>query len=234
MIYLFSGNDYIKKQEAINLFLQDKKDLEILYFDDSSFSENSFLEEAFGAGLFLGKKAFILNGILSSHGKNFILSIIKSLSDSENIFIFSEEILNKEIYSVISKFIKKEKSFDILKSKNAEKFNIFSITDAFGQKDKRKVWVLLQKAIKEGISFEEILNILIWQVKNIILVKNSKDIKKTGLAPFVFQKTKKFADNFKDQELKDISRDLVSLFHESHLGLDLSSSLELFILKKIK
>jgi hypothetical protein len=44
-------------------------------------------------------------------------------------------------------------------------FKIFSITDAFGKRDRKEMWVLYTKAKRKNISDEEIHGILFWQVK---------------------------------------------------------------------
>lgn len=91
----------------------------------------------------------------------------------------------------------------------------------------------MQKALKEGIVAEEILNILIWQTKNLLFVTRGDDMKSTGLSPFVYNKSKSYAKNFKSEELENISRELVTMFHESHLGLELEPNLEKFLLKTL-
>ncbi len=91
----------------------------------------------------------------------------------------------------------------------------------------------MQKSLNAGVVAEEILNILIWQTKNLLFVSRGDDMKSTGLSPFVYNKSKTYARNYKTEELENISREFVTMFHESHLGLELEPNLEKYLLKTL-
>lgn len=230
MLYIFSGKDFKKRQEKLNSFLQKHKN-NVLSFDEIGFSIENFVSLLRNQDIFGDSPIYLFEDVLSGF-KNEIFSFLKEINDSEKIFIFNEQEIDKILIEKINKISKNVYLFDSADGKK-EKFNIFSITDSFGERDKKKTWILLQKAIQNNVSSEEIVNILIWQVKNLLITKESGDIKKTGLSPFVFKKSKKYSENFKLEELADYSRKLVSFFHENHLGLDINQNLELFILKNL-
>jgi len=111
-------------------------------------------------------------------------------------------------------------------------FNIFSLGDALGKRDRKNLWILYEKAIASGISPEEIHGTLFWQVKSMILSKSAKDAEEAVLKPYVFKKSNSYAKNFTSEELFAISSKLVDIYHEARRGVhDFGIALELFILQ---
>ena len=95
----------------------------------------------------------------------------------------------------------------------------------------KDAWVLLQKALDTGGVPEEIHGMLFWQVKSMILAVSSKTAGEAGLNPFVFRKSLSFAKNFTEEELKNLSARLVSIYHDARRGGDeLAIALEKFVL----
>jgi DNA polymerase III delta subunit len=231
MLVVFSGTNHEKLSEARASLIKKYSDCDVIDLDDLNFSLEEFASLVSANNLFSKRALIFLNRLLETDASDAIISRANSLEESENIFVVVEYALSKSAEKNLVAFAKTHETFDEVKKET--RFNIFQITDAFGARDKKNSWVLLQKALREGISSEEILNILIWQVKNLLIASSAKDIKETGLAPFVFNKSKSYAKNFKNDELRNISRDLTKLFHESHLGLDLEPNLELLLLKTL-
>jgi DNA polymerase III delta subunit len=232
MIYVFVGNDQQKKLEAREALAQSFLGREAFFVNDANFDPEIFQNYLSGGDLFSKKYFITLDSVISSDFGDEILDRAEQMSDSETIFVILEPALLKAPTETLKKYAKEFKTFDLPKSRD-EKFNIFSITDAFGARDKKNTWVLMQKAIISGIAAEEILNILIWQAKNLLFVSRGDDMKSTGLSPFVYNKSKSYARNYKMEELEDISRAFISMFHESHLGLDLEPNLEKYLLKTL-
>ena len=100
-----------------------------------------------------------------------------------------------------------------MKKSQYSSFNVFTITDALGERDRGELWLAAQQALKAGISSEEIFWKLVWQVKNILLVSAGGEIK--SLKPFVIQKARQFSANFSQSELANLSSNLVKLWHET-------------------
>jgi len=64
-----------------------------------------------------------------------------------------------------------------------------------------------------------------------IVARLSKDANESGLKPYVFQKSKSFAQNYSEDEMKKMSSSLVSIYHDSRRGIhDFDIALERFIL----
>jgi DNA polymerase III delta subunit len=232
MIYVFSGNDSVKKLKARDEVINNFKDREVLTISENIFSEDQLQGMFAGGDIFSNKYIVLLDSLLESKNSSFLLSSLEKMKSSENVFLFLENDLSKSVREILKKNVKVFEVFDV-EEKKTEKFNIFSITDAFGQRDKKNTWVLMQKALKSGVSVEEILNILIWQSKNLLNACNSLSVNDSGLAPFVYNKSKTYTKNFKKNELENFAKELLVIFHEGHLGLDTETALEKFILKNL-
>ncbi len=121
-----------------------------------------------------------------------------------------------------------------------EKINLFHLTDAFGRKDKKRAWVLYQKALLSGLPAEEVFWKLSWQVKNILLVKRMSEeygkdlkeiIKEGKLNSFVAGNCLNFAKDFEIDKLTSLYSDLVDVYHKVRRGkADFEVAVEKFLL----
>lgn len=116
------------------------------------------------------------------------------------------------------------------------KYNPFAICDAVAEKDKNKAWVLFQRAIFSGVPAEEVFYKIVWQIKNLLLLKKLSAFpqlnleKETGLHPFVIKKNMYAIHNFTEEELKKYSFELIKIYHDTRRGLeDFSLGLEKFL-----
>jgi len=99
------------------------------------------------------------------------------------------------------------------------------------QQDELLAWILLAKAWRNNLSNEEIIGTLYWQVKMLRLVERTKNAEEAGQKPFVYSKAKRSLRQFTEGELDSLSRDLLSIYHEGHLGRrDMDSALERWVL----
>ncbi len=164
--------------------------------------------------------------------KEWVLKNIKILAASPNIFFFLEsEYLTKDVITLFKKYGEvvgeSEKAV-----KESKRFNVFSISDAFIQKDKKKTWILYRSAIDNGIDPREISGILFWAVKNLILVQRSNSQSDAGLNPFVYKKTEGALNKWKSEELNKCVSDLVHFYHDSQFGkTDFETTFEKFVLE---
>ena len=103
-------------------------------------------------------------------------------------------------------------------------YNPFAICDAFAEKNKAKAWTIYQQALRQGVPAEEVFFKIIWQVKNLLMVKKLMNagvdnvIKETGLHAFVAGKAMKAAKNFTEDELVNYSYEMLKIYHEERRG----------------
>ena len=236
MIFLIHGSDFEKTRGKARELIADlqkrKPNAEVFRLEDEMVSAGKLDELSGGQGLFERKYiVFADNVFRSEEAKEIVLGKLKELAESENIFIFLEDELGKPDLKELTKFAEKDQQFS--GATNKEKpFNVFSLTETFGRRDKRGLWILYQKALTEGLVPEEIHGILFWQVKAILAAVLAKSAEEAGFKPFVFQKSRGFAKNYSLAELKKLSSKMVAVYHNSRrIGPDLDVALERLILE---
>ncbi len=154
------------------------------------------------------------SGALTGPRSEEFLNVAKELHSSPHQFIFTEEKLLKKVVDKLQKV-----GADVVvyppkdtASKKVEAFNIFSLTYAFAARDRKKLWILYREALSRGVVPEAIAGILHWKVRD-LLVKGERS-------------------GFSKQELRSVSGELVSLYHDSHRGVgELPVLLERYILQ---
>lgn len=237
MLYLLHGENKIKAREkAVELIesLRLKKpDASYQKIETDDFS-NDLLEELIsGQGLFENKKIVYFDSVCENKEfKEFVLSKLARIAESENILIFLEGKLDK---ASLTKFEKKAKKVQVFKDGGEKEFknefNIFSLTDAFGRRDRKTLWTLYVKALSVGKSAEEVHGILFWQLKSIFLAKEMNNAEDAGMASFAYSKAKSFSSFFKKDELLNFSKDMVAVYNDARTGnIEFEIGLEQFIL----
>ncbi len=240
MIYLLYGTDTTKARgklhDLIASLIKKKPDASHIKMTDEGFDAAHLEENISGMGLFSQKTIVEMDNVFrNKEAKEIVLERIKDIGKSENIFVFLEGTLLKADLVKFEKNAEKVQVFEdgsIKDSQSKDTFKIFSLTDAFGRRDKKQLWVLCTKAKMKDIADEEIHGILFWQVKAILQALNAPSAQNAGLNPFVYQKSIGFSKNFSYAELKKISSDLVSIYHNARRGITpFDAALEKFILE---
>lgn len=241
MLYLFYG-DKTKGKEKVSKLIDDFKkkrpESDVYRISPENFDEANLDDLIGGQMLFADKFLVICDGIAGGeNSRGFIFEKLKDISASKNFFFFIEEELEENDLEKIKK--NAEKAFEFKKDLQVKKyagFNIFSISDALGEKDKKKLWILLNKAEKEGVSAEEVFWKLVWQVKNMLLGKTAEEkgdraVEKLKMSPFVLGKAKRYSKKFSKSELLGLYGDLVRLYHDGRRRVgDFNILVEKFIL----
>lgn len=236
MLYFFYGTDTDKAREkarALTDGLRKKKpDAEVFQLDVLHTSEAELDELIHGQGLF-NKNYIVYAARLFENDemKEAFLERLEDIKRSPNIFAVVEERVDKKTLFLITEAAERAQFFESKQDGKKPDFNIFSLTDAFGRRDKRNLWVLLQKAVASGAAPEEIHGVLFWQLKNMLLAKQYTSAEEAGVKPFVWNKARAFAKNWSDDELKALSGKMVALYHDAHRGIcNFSVALERFAL----
>ena len=236
MLYLIYGDDFekarAKARELIADLLKKRPGAEVFRLEDEMVNAGKLDELSGSQGLFQRKYiVFADNVFRSEEAKEIVLGKLKSLAESENIFIFLEDELGKTDLKELEKFAEKVQRFSGV-AKKEKPFNVFSLTEILGRRDKRGLWVLYQKALAQGLAPEEIHGILFWQIKAMLAAVLEKSAEEAGFKPFVFQKSHTFAKNYSVPELKNLSAKMVAVYHNSRrTGPSLDIALEKLILE---
>lgn len=238
MIIFIHGEDKDKSRkkahELIDNLRKKKPDASFFKINSENWSGEAISEYALGQGLFSNKYIVFLDMVCENKDlKDSFIDRLDEMKDSENVFIILEGKLDKASTTKIEKRSDKVQLFEIAeKPYKKEEFNIFSLGDALGNRDKKNLWMLYRMAINHGKVPEEIAGTLFWQLKSIMIAGKSKDALSSGLSPFVYNKSKNYLKNFKDDEIYKIIESLISISHDSRRGIgEMETSLERWILE---
>ncbi len=243
MIYLFYGTDTSKSREkwrkVINAFASKYPSGQIFRFATDRFDRSSFEELIHSHDLFGEKRLVVIDQVLGDPEiANSLTDLWNSLVNSKTVFAFLEGALKSDLVKKIEGCGAKVERLDLSSAKfakfsNQDKFNIFSLTDALGARDKKALWLNYQQALDANISTEEIFWKLVWQTKMMLLVKKTKSSESLKtVKPFVADKARRYGKNYQTEELEKLSGDLLALWHESkeENGCDFAIGLEKLIL----
>ncbi|HEY4510836.1 MAG TPA: hypothetical protein VJG29_00505 [Candidatus Paceibacterota bacterium] len=170
-------------------------------------------ERALSTPLFEGPRTYMISGLAE---EEFFEELVPVLAHSPHLFVCEEE---KVLAKTKARLVKEGATLlDAPPEKQKERINVFALADALGNRDKKKMWVLLAVLLREGAKPEEVAGALHWQARSMLLAKTARSAEETKMKDFVFAKSLRYAKNFTEEELKDLSRSLVTLYHEAHRG----------------
>jgi len=231
MLYAFFGTDVVKAREKAHALLHtlEAKGAEVVRVTPENWSIGVLLEHAGAASLF-GEQSVVLIDTPSEDKEMFerVFDDLKMLGESENTFVLIEAGLLAAQKKKLEKHAEKCEEYVAAKT---EKFNAFSLAEALLRRDKKSLWMLLTRAGREGLSAEEIVGVLFWQIKTLQLAGKAKSAAEAGVKPFVWSKATRALAKFKEGEVDRLSKDLVTLYHDGHTGrTDIDLALERFVL----
>jgi DNA polymerase III delta subunit len=241
MLYVFHGSDIeksrVKSHNLINSLRAKKPDASFVTLDADTWSVSTIQEHIGGQGLFSNKYIVLLDRVTENiEAKEDIAGFVEAMEKSANIFIVLEGKMNVEFKKSFEKYAEKVVIHDLpaagkLFGARGE-FNIFSLADAVGNRDRLKSWSIYRQAVDRGSESESILGTLFWQVKSMILATAGKSATEAGLSPFVFSKSKRASANYSMDELKTLLTKITALYHDGHRGIvDLKLGTEKLLLE---
>jgi DNA polymerase III delta subunit len=236
MLYIFYGNEKKSVDKAIalvNSLKVKKPDASYVEFDGDSWKKEIVDEHAGGQGLFSNKYIIFLNRVAKNkESEEELAKTLQLMKESDNIFILSLGEVGTSLSKALEKFADKLVKTEIEAVVRKTEFNIFSLADAVGGREKLRSWSIYRQAIINGLEPESIVGTIFWQIKSIILSKDAKSATETGLNPFVFSKSKKYSHLYSDLELKKMLKNLIVVYHNAHRGLvDLEMGVEKMVLE---
>jgi hypothetical protein len=213
MIYLFCGDDAKNKLAAYENFVKTlQSEGEIIFLNKNNFDKTQLQSLYSGAGLFSPKFLVVLSGVLESeYTRDFVLEKLDSFTLSSNNFCFLEGKLTKTLLDTFKKHRAEINIFELSKEKK-EKYDNFLLANAFGARDKLNLWVCFRQAMDLGVGMEELVGVLFWKIKDLIL---KKDFRK-----------------FTEKELQNHAAKLAYLLPEARKeGRDAETAFEEFLLQ---
>ena len=236
MLYLFHGLDTRKSAEKAHSLVGSlrikRPDAAFVAVDADHWSVSTIEEHLGGQGLFSNKYIVFLDRVTENpDAGEKIVDLIPAMNESANIFIVLEGKLSAELKKAFEKHAEKTVESDGVSVTGKKDFNIFALADALGARDSFKVWSIYRTALESSNEAESIVGTLFWQVKSMVLAAKAKNAAEAGLNPFVYAKSKRYAANFSDGELRRLLKELIVLYHEGHRGtVDLEMGVERVLL----
>jgi DNA polymerase III delta subunit len=232
MLSVFFGNDVslVRKKALECAHANHKEDTLVTRITTDQYTDGIFVDLAGGSSLF-GSTQVVVVDTPSEDELVFdaVMAQLSLMQESINHFILIEGPLlaaQKRNIEACATYIEE------CALPKAEKFNAFALTDAFLKRDKKTLWLLLREGEREGLSDEQVIGLLFWQIKTLRLVEKTASAEEAGLKPFVYSKAKQALRNFKKGEVDELSRSLLSIYHDGHLGKqDINFALEQWVLK---
>lgn len=227
MLTVFCGSDTVKVRQTAFAFVGEKeaKGVMVTFIDADNYNSGLLADAAGAASLFGGEELYVLD--TPSSNKDFdeeVKDSLEALKESSNIFVVIEEGL---LVAPKKQYQKYADSLEEFKGESKDRFNVFAMADALSRKDKKTLWLLLQQAKAAGLSEEEIIGTLWWQLKTLRLAAATSSASEAGMKDFPYNKAKRSLVNFKAGELEKISHDLLSVYHDGHAGIrDIDLALE--------
>jgi DNA polymerase III delta subunit len=238
MLYLLYGTDWkalLDGRQKLIVSLQKKEEFPVVVLGETNAIND--LEHYFGGRMLFGNTGhYIVTAkrvLETAEQHDFIVDRLETLASSPNFFIFSEEKITSADLKLFKKFSETTEEFSLNEGvvKKNDTFNIFSVTDALGRRDRKNLWLLMQRALRSGLVAEELFWKYVWQVKTMLLVSSGANEKEAGLHPFVYKKALSNAKNYSHQELVNLSEKLLVLYHEDRRGRrNIETGLELLTL----
>lgn len=212
MIHLISGNIKERTSYIHALVLSQKKDSsELTRITEDDIREDTDFSQIITtqSDLFGDKHLYVLEDLSRKISNK---DLLQEYADSEHIIIFSEKSITKKIQQQFQELNAEIHEFKVEPKmvKNAP-YNIFTLTDLLGRRDKKNLWLAYRKALEHS-SPEEINAVLLWQLRNMAMVQRTKG-PVPGMKPFVYQKNQTFIKKYSDDEVNKLIRTLTEAFH---------------------
>ncbi len=237
MLYLIHGRDHIKARgklhALIDAALAKRPETVVTMLDTELFIPEELAGLIMSQGLFEPSRIMVLDRVLfEKEVIERVTGLLPDMQESHNMIILLEEKVSADIIEEAEKVDAKLLYFPAVEE---QKFNVFALTDALGRRDKKKLWVEYQKALRSEGDGEDTLSyissMLFWQIKSMLLATSSATAVEAGMKPFPFQKAKQSLKHYSLEEVKMLSSKLVALLHDSRRGIhDLETALERFVL----
>ena len=230
MLVVFSGNNTVETRSQARAYSLEEEEVgkSVRAVTSDAYQAGELIASAQSASLFGGVECIVLD-TLSENEDAFaeLLTALPLLASSPHTFVVIETKLSVDDAKSFAEYAEK---MIIIKDGAATRFNAFSLADALASKDKKSLWMLLLRAEAEGLTPEEIIGTLFWQLKSLRLAKITNTAAEADMKDFPYNKAKRAATKFTTAELQALSERLLTVYHKGHLGSDINLTLEQWVL----
>ncbi|MBP9760226.1 MAG: hypothetical protein KBD24_02550 [Candidatus Pacebacteria bacterium] len=205
MLYVFHGTDTYKVADQANKLvagLRVKRPDAQVYVFEGELMDVAPLDELVNAqGLFVQKHVVVLKGVCEkAESRELVFARLEQFSTSENIFVLSEGALHVAHKRTLEKHAQKseEHTRSVIEKRG---FDPFGIVVALKARNKRALWEGYVHAQRAGENAEAQCGRMHWAVKDML------------------QNTRQYSSKYTKEDLVEMSRALITLYHDAHRGL---------------
>jgi DNA polymerase III delta subunit len=222
MLYVFHGSDetmVANKRIALLAALRKKRaDAEVFLFDAQTF-DAALLDDVLSAqGLFFAKHVIVLHKVCEkAEHKEVLLERAEVLGKVEHLVILQEGVL--DVASVRAFAQHAHEITEHKKVKKETKGNPFALAEALARKDTKALWCGCVEQLQQGAEPEMLVGTLHWQVRMLLLAKQGVSVEYAGVKSYALEKAARAAGNSTLEELRALSRSLVTVYHDAHRGM---------------
>jgi len=231
MLEVYFGNDTEKVRRAAlqRSALLKAEGFVITTIEASSFQAGLLLDAVGANSLFGEKLVFMLDTPKTSVDfTTELLAQLPALASSPHTFIVIEGVL---LVADKKPYVTQAAVVEEFKTTATPRFNVFALAESLAAKNKKQLWLQLQQATRAGLSAEEIIGTLWWQLKSLRLAALTPSAEAAGMKDYPYNKSKHALRNFKPGELETISMSLLAVYHDGHAGKrDIDAALEKWML----
>lgn len=229
MLHVFFGKGGVRERALAHAHSLCAQGSEIVKISSDEYATGLLRELTEGTSLFGGAQVILIDTPSSDAAfEDEVQGMLSDVKASKNHFVVIEGALLAQAKREYTKYAD---TIEDVGTAADEKFNTFALTDAFLARDKKKLWILLMEAWRAGESNEAIVGVLFWQLKILRLVSKTSSPEEAGQKPYPYNKAKQATLGFKAGEIERLSRELVQLYHDGHMGkVDMSTALERWVL----
>lgn len=231
MLAVFYGTDTVAVRQSAHEYVVGNTpvDSTVTTIDTDSYQRGMLAELAGGTSLFGGTSMYVIDTPSNDE------ELYKELEDQLEVIAASPHhfiLIEGPLLAAQKKELAKHAELlEEYKRESDRGFNVFALADALSRKDKKLLWMLLHDALRAGLTGEELVGTLWWQLKTLRLAASTSSAGEAGMKEFPYSKAKRALGTFKEGELESLSRSLLSLYHDARLGkFELDLALERWVL----
>lgn len=100
-------------------------------------------------------------------------------------------------------------------------YSPFALQDAIGEKSVKKIWIEYQKLRLSGVEAEELISKIVSKVRDMAAIMGGASKDDLGIkSDYPYNKSKRDIKNWPEKDLKSFYGKLVSVYHESRMGIE--------------
>ena len=233
MLHIFCGPDTKVVREDAWMFIQKYTDTghEIHRVDVMNYESGMVADLCESVSLFGTPSVYLLDNPRSVSGCwEEVIAMQEVMASTLSPFVVIEDT----IPAAEKKRFKVQTKWSESKRVPVDRFDSFRAAKALAKKNKRALWISLQEARTAGVSAEELIGVLWWQLKMIPLTQITQSADQAGVKEYPYQKAKQAAQRYSHEKILELIRTLLMVYHDGHGGIrDIDQALEEWILNEV-